>query len=812
MAWPAEQEKQWQIFLAGLEASSRGFFLLEYDRLDTHDALLRRLRAEFERRQWQLDETRLSDVHLETRLTSTLREWPIKAGVVLLDGATTQQFNALNLAREALYDLPTNIVFLTSQETHSRFLTSARDLVTWINIPFSFALPKTVVPQLPDPSPDVSFTIADRIQYYREQVHRAIEQDNQQESFRLLPPLADLYLDAKMYNAAYQIYQALSTYQEQSADERQAILYVRRRDTTQGWRILADLAIPDKHYIPLPEDLALLKKQLDEGMLSIQKMPDSPASSTPSTQPDSILIVTVIKVEAQAVLDVFSQAAGKGWTREITGNKTYYNLGVHGGAPVFMVQSEMGTATPGGALSTVRQAIQDLRPQAVILCGVTFGLHPDKQKLGDILVARQLGYYEPQKVDVQRGQMQRGDRVTASVRLLDRFRSGDIDWEGPKTHFGLVLSGEKLVNDSAFRDWLLRVEPEAIGGEMEGAGLYVAAREAQVDWILVKAICDWADGSKHDNAQPLAARNAAQFVLHVLKLGGLSQSEQLHGFVVLDERGHAMPISRPLLATLAALSERVATEVVRVPEEKIGRIDSRVRLRQALTDHFSDSELRTLCVVLGMDYESLPGESKADKAREVVAYLERRGRIPELVAIASRLRPNVSWQDAPEVIGKVFSPDELTSLRQDIVSYLSDDELHDLCTNMGLDDARPELAAPRKADKVRKLVAYLEHRNRIPELVKALAKQRPDVSWDGPSIGAGDKVTIGENVSVKLAPANTSDSKALQRALTMARRTLAILEEQAAGYTALTIPVYLRIELEEKRRQVTDLETQLQSL
>jgi nucleoside phosphorylase len=79
---------------------------------------------------------------------------------------------------------------------------------------------------------------------------------------------------------------------------------------------------------------------------------------------------------------------------------------------------------------------------------------------------------------------------------------------------------KNLGNDPTVRDWLLKIEPEAIGGEMEGAGLYAAARDAKVDWILVKAICDWADGTKNNDAQPQAARNAAQFVLHVLQLGG----------------------------------------------------------------------------------------------------------------------------------------------------------------------------------------------------------------------------------------------------------------------------------------------------
>ncbi len=40
----------------------------------------------------------------------------------------------------------------------------------------------------------------------------------------------------------------------------------------------------------------------------------------------------------------------------------------------------------------------------------------------------------------------------------------------------------------------------------------------------------------------------------------------------------------------------------------------------------------------------------------------------------------------------------------------------------------------------------------------------------------------------------------------MARRALATLEEQAAGYTTLTIPAHLQIELEEKRREAAELE------
>lgn len=70
-------------------------------------------------------------------------------------------------------------------------------------------------------------------------------------------------------------------------------------------------------------------------------------------------------------------------------------------------------------------------------------------------------------------------------------------------------------------------------------------------------------------------------------------------------------------------------------------------LRQLLVTRFSEGELRDLCVDLGIDYEILPGQSKADKARELVAYFERRGRIIELETASRKLRPNADWHNIP---------------------------------------------------------------------------------------------------------------------------------------------------------------------
>jgi len=56
-----------------------------------------------------------------------------------------------------------------------------------------------------------------------------------------------------------------------------------------------------------------------------------------------------------------------------------------------------------------------------------------------------------------------------------------------------------------------------------------------------------------------------------------------------------------------------------------------------------------------------------------------------------------------------------------------------------------------------------------------------------------------------------SKEKEYTAVLERSRRALAILEEQAAGYTVLTIPPHLKIELEEKRNQVAELEARLRT-
>ncbi len=69
------------------------------------------------------------------------------------------------------------------------------------------------------------------------------------------------------------------------------------------------------------------------------------------------------------------------------------------------------------------------------------------------------------------------------------------------------------------------------------------------------------------------------------------------------------------------------------------------KLYKVLSDRFSDGELQSLAFDLEIDYESLPGEGKLSKARELVAYLERRGRVRDLIDYIARARPDISQDE-----------------------------------------------------------------------------------------------------------------------------------------------------------------------
>ncbi|TCV97734.1 nucleoside phosphorylase [Luteibacter rhizovicinus] len=233
------------------------------------------------------------------------------------------------------------------------------------------------------------------------------------------------------------------------------------------------------------------------------------------------VIVTVTDVETHAVLRNFEAANHQKAKPIVRGEFVYQSLGTLGDFETFLTICDMGTSGLLGSQENVRRSIDALGPSYVLMVGIAFGINENKQNIGDVLVSKQLMLYDLQRINDDDSVTLRGDRPSCSSRLLNWVKNAKLSWHHEsKIIEGVVLSGNKLVDNRSARDKLVGLVPDAIGGEMEGAGLYVACQLRSVDWILVKGICDWADGKKAKNKkarQEKAAETSSIFVVHLLK-------------------------------------------------------------------------------------------------------------------------------------------------------------------------------------------------------------------------------------------------------------------------------------------------------
>ena len=236
-----------------------------------------------------------------------------------------------------------------------------------------------------------------------------------------------------------------------------------------------------------------------------------------------VLIMTVTDPEITSVLELLQPyPRRKKVLKVFSGPETYY-IGKFGLFNTVVTKCRMGSTGQGSAILAAREALAKWNPKATIMVGIAFGKDEKKQNIGDILVASEVIWYESQRVSEKEKIIYRESHRSSNTTLLNRFENvhhwqfNGINNLPCQIIHGAILSGEKLVDNPDFKAELFKEFPEAIGGEMEGAGLSSACMRVGKPWILVKSICDWADGKKQSKYQPLAARAAASLIHHVLQ-------------------------------------------------------------------------------------------------------------------------------------------------------------------------------------------------------------------------------------------------------------------------------------------------------
>ncbi|MFY0591971.1 hypothetical protein [Roseivirga sp.] len=257
---------------------------------------------------------------------------------------------------------------------------------------------------------------------------------------------------------------------------------------------------------------------VDHGLFDFLKRKQSNYSETKNENfsMSDILIITATDTETSAVLEKAKEKFSREAEVSMKGEHAVSFLGVMNAFRIWHAQCEAGSGGPAGSQAIATDLIVEFDPKYVLMPGIAFGLNQKKEKIGDILVSTHVRSYEKQRIGKKK-RINRGEKVPASSSLVSALRTVKQKWKKADMHFGIILSGEKLVDNPKFVDQLKRIEPESIGGEMEGAGLYAAAHRKKVDWILFKSIVDWGMG-KTDEHQSDSSNYASEVLFEALEV------------------------------------------------------------------------------------------------------------------------------------------------------------------------------------------------------------------------------------------------------------------------------------------------------
>ena len=206
-----------------------------------------------------------------------------------------------------------------------------------------------------------------------------------------------------------------------------------------------------------------------------------------------------------------------------TNNGIEVTLGVFGDHKAALICTSKGA----DCRHEIERALKSLPGlQLIIAVGFAYGRR-DKCKLGDVLVSTTVdgvsnfridtsGEIKIDEGDVRHTAMSMNTRSTFTKRIWSFFVCSKDEKRESKIHCGVIISSPMLLNNRDVLQKIIAREERFIGGEMEGQELaqLISPKDGEhhkVDFIVIKGVGDYGDGTKEKDWQYTASLAAADY-------------------------------------------------------------------------------------------------------------------------------------------------------------------------------------------------------------------------------------------------------------------------------------------------------------
>lgn len=331
---------------------------------------------------------------------------------------------------------------------------------------------------------------------------------------------------------------------------------------------------------------------------------------------ERILIISALEKELQPILEAIDSPLKPRNMDEVDGRK-YFIYEVSAALTVICT-SFLGMGQINAAVA-VKNAVNHYGVSKVILTGICGGIDRE-MKYGDIIISDQIVDYELAKIkpdDLQvRWNVYRGDfELVQSMRMFksDGWSSylkrlfPDSEYKKPNVYSGIVLSGNKVIANNEEIKRFKKTWAKALAVEMEASGIAAALHQMKnaPSFVMVKAICDFADSKKNDDWQEYAAYASAIFVLNYI------------------------------FTESASLSNNMSRKPVS------SHTHGNQKLFSAIRGTYSLSEMNVLAFNIGIDMDEIGGTGKSEKIVELIRYCQRRNLLNQLITQINIERNNL---------------------------------------------------------------------------------------------------------------------------------------------------------------------------